>query len=352
MDTRLLKTGTERERKETVARAAALLKSGGIVALPTETVYGIAALNGHPEAIARLHQLKQRSNAKPTTQAFPDTARAFEQAARPTIAAQRLAARYWPGPLTLVVESPEGGTVGLRVPGLDVTREILEQTRSGVLLPSANPGGEKPATNAEQVAAYYGGQIDAIVDAGKTPLSQSSTVVEATLERLTVLREGVLSRSEVESIAIHDVLFVCSGNTCRSPMAAALMKAALARHHAIPAEQLEAIGFKVGSAGAAAMPGQMASAGALRAMESRAIDLTAHRSRPLTRELLDDQDHVFVMTRSLLEQLRSIARHPERLQLVDDRDQDVVDPFGGSNAVYLRCAAQLEEAVGRLAPRL
>lgn len=330
------------------ARAAGLLARGGIVALPTETVYGVGVRADDEAAVARLRQLKGREADKPFTLVLPDMVSSFALARQVSAAGRRLAKRFWPGPLTLVVEALQGGSVGLRVPGNDVTRAVLAQVGAPIALPSANPAGDPPACDAEQVLAYFAGHIDAVLDDGRVPIGEPSTVVDVRGLAPRVLRAGFLSENDIRRAAITSILFVCSGNTCRSPMAAALARSALAQRLGTTVAELPAAGYRIASAGMYAGAGQAASAGARAAMDARQIDLSTHRSQPLTDALLAEQDRVYVMTGSLLAAVREVAPDPQRIEHIDPNRRDVSDPFGGSNEVYERCAHELEAKVARV----
>lgn len=358
VETELLKTATAEDRAHAVGRAAEILNSGGILAVPTETVYGLAARADRKEAMERLRRIKGRDAHKPFTYVFPDAELAFGAAASVSAGARRLAARYWPGPLTLILDAatpaPDlpGESIGVRVPGDPICLEILRATGAGVALPSANPAGDPPALSADGVLAYFRTQIDAVVDGGPSAIGTPSTVVDGRGGALRVVRDGFLTPEEIRRAAATAILFVCSGNTCRSPMAAALLRSELAKILKVTVAELPAAGFSVRSAGLYAGPGQPSSPGARAAMDRRSIDLDPHRSRPLDLPLLRGQDQVFAMTRSIEERLLEVAPDPSTVRLVRPDGQDVTDPFGGSDEVYERCALELEDLVRTIAQSL
>lgn len=191
---------------EDVAWAAELLSNGGVVAFPTDTVYGLGTTAWRPDSIARLYAAKERppDKAIPILAADLSAARGLVSAEPPGLS--RLARRYWPGPLTLVMPAsprvPEivsagTGTVALRVPALEVTLALLR--RSGPLaVTSANRSGWADAVSAADVLAQLDGRIDAVLDGGRCPGGAPSTVFDLTVDPPRVLRAGPVSEEELE----------------------------------------------------------------------------------------------------------------------------------------------------------
>ena len=344
MKTQILPARDAATAHEALAAATAALRRGEVVAVPTETVYGLAALPGRE---AELRAAQGRDDGKPFTWAVADRAAAeklVDLAPRP---AAKLAARFWPGPLTLVPPRRGGGdAVGVRVPGHAWCQELLRGLGEPLLLTSANRSGERDAVEAQEVAAALDGAVAWIVDGGKAALGQPSTVVSFAGDRAIVHREGVIDRAMVLRTAARQILFVCSGNTCRSPMAEALLRARWSAKLGVKPEELLAHGGQVGSAGAGAPPGMRASEEAVELLAKRKIDLAAHRSRPLTAELMKQADEVYVMTAGHLRALRHIA--PElaaKAQLLDPQGREVVDPIGAGPRAYRQCLDQIERAL-------
>jgi L-threonylcarbamoyladenylate synthase len=205
--TALLATRVSRVDAASVADAARILAGGGLVAFPTETVYGLGADATNGRAVAHLYEAKGRPAFNPLIAHVVDR-QAAQALARFDADAARLAAAFWPGPLTLVLPKAAGcpvadlataglDTIAVRVPDHDVARGIIEAFGKPVVAPSANRSGHVSPTTAEHVRADLGGRIDLIVDGGATPVGVESTII-ACLGEPVLLRPGGLPRATIE----------------------------------------------------------------------------------------------------------------------------------------------------------
>jgi protein-tyrosine phosphatase len=358
-----------------VMRAVRALREGRIVAFPTETVYGIAASLSFPSAIERLQCCKNRPSDKPLAVAVWGLPEAREWAPNMSPLAERLARRCWPGPVTLVVPvdttfGPVGrlpeplrrrlcpeGWLGLRAPAHEAISLVLEQLPEQLVLTSANRSGEPAALTAEQVVAALGDDVDMIINDGQCHFSQASTVVRVEGNSFQVLREGVVSRQELERQSARLIVFVCTGNTCRSPLAEALCKKQLADRLQCSVAELPARGFVVLSAGVSAMMGGDAAHETREMARLYGADLSGHRSQQLTPELVSQADELIVMTQSHRLAVQGLFRGlgPEP-RLLCPAGQDIDDPIGGDMEVYRECAAEiwqrLEKLVAELDPKV
>ena len=170
--------------------AAAALLAGGVAVIPTDTVYGLAAHPGFPEAVRRLYSIKARAAAKPIALLAAGAAAAERFLGGMDAQARRLAERHWPGALTLVLPCVRGGFEGLRVPDLAFTRELAERCGGVLRVTSANLSGGQPATAAAQALADVGLSADVVVDGGVSPGGAASTVAKCAGGVLELLREG------------------------------------------------------------------------------------------------------------------------------------------------------------------
>lgn len=191
---------------EDIARAVDLLRAGGVVALPTETVYGLAADAANDAAVRRVYAIKGRPADHPLILHVPNTAALARYAAGEHVALERLAARFWPGPLTAIVRKTAavsdivtGGqpTVALRIVDHPLTREILERFGGAVAAPSANRFGRVSPTTAAHVRDDLGGDVDLIVDGGPARVGVESTIVDLTGAVPAILRAGVIGPTDL-----------------------------------------------------------------------------------------------------------------------------------------------------------
>jgi L-threonylcarbamoyladenylate synthase len=195
-------------RPDAVRRAAAALRAGGLVAFPTETVYGLGAIATDPGAVARIFESKRRPRFDPLIVHVYDRTMLAGVVAEFPCDAERLAERFWPGPLTLVLpkttQIPELTTAGLptvavRMPSHPVARELIAAAGSPIAAPSANPFGALSPTRAEHVAAGLGAGVDIILDGGATLHGLESTIV-ALDERPVLLRPGAIETEAIEEV--------------------------------------------------------------------------------------------------------------------------------------------------------
>lgn len=375
MPARLVNLNTSEDLRDVVHLAVEALSSGKIVAIPTETVYGIAASALHEGAVRRLLQAKHRPPGKPLAFALKSLEDALDYVPDLSSLGRRLGRRGWPGPLTLVLEDKHpdsairrlpavvreatvaSGTVGLRVPAHPTTLQILRLLAGPIVLTSANISGEQDSLDGQQVLEHLGDEVDLILDDGPADLGQASTVVKVIGNRYEVLRLGALGESDLNEMSRFTVLVVCTGNTCRSPMAAALMKKQLAAQLGCSIDDLESHGVVVESAGIAAAPGSRPSPQAVEVMERGGLDISSCRSQPVTDELVRSADLILTLTAN---HKRAIdARWPDagsRTRTVHMDGRDVSDPIGMPVDVYQRCADQIEESLQawaeKLAPQL
>ncbi|MEC8651728.1 MAG: Sua5/YciO/YrdC/YwlC family protein [Planctomycetota bacterium] len=329
------------------AELVAALRRGELCVLPTETVYGLAALPGHGAAGGRARRWRGLSGDAPLTLHLADAGDLDALDVRVHAGAERLIERYWPGPLTLILRRAEGEeTVGLRVPAHSFTRDVIRACGEPVWITSVAPPEGEAMVDPEEIAAACADDVDLLVDDGLSPIGAASTIVRAVGGELEVLREGILSRDEVLNTAADVVLFVCTGNTCRSPLAERFARQATAQAMGVPEDQVLARGLRFASAGTATMPGMGASDGSAEAGAEAGLDLSDHVSHPVDPAMCARALKVYCLgenhRRALLAQAPELA---ERVELLRPDGGDIADPFGGDLDVYRTVRDEIAAAV-------
>jgi protein-tyrosine phosphatase len=315
----------------------AALQRGELCVLPTETVYGLAMLPSHPSAGTAGRALKGRGDLQPYTWHLAKAADARRLVPAFRAGIERLVARYWPGPLTVIAPDANGVPQGLRVPAHEFTREVIAACGEPLWLTSVNRHGEPPLRDAAAIEAAFGAELAEIVDDGPSPLGLASTIVRQDGRKLSVLREGILGATEVLQTAAHLVLFVCTGNTCRSPLAEVLARELTAQKLGCAAADVLAHGVSFASAGTGTMDGMPASDGSLAVAAEAKLDLARHASQQVTAELVARASQIWCLAQSHRRAL--IAEFPDaaaKVRLLRPDALDIADPYGRDLPVYRR----------------
>jgi tRNA threonylcarbamoyl adenosine modification protein (Sua5/YciO/YrdC/YwlC family) len=347
---------------EELKKAADCVDSGGLVVFPTETVYGIAC-KADKKSLERLDEVKKRDTEKRYTLHIGDKNKLSSFVPSLTPPAKKLVADAWPGPLTIVFQidkkeigklSPEtvellykDSTIGIRCPENDIARQFLNLCKNAIVAPSANISGKEPATNAQDAKSQLDGIVDMIIDGGTCKYKKSSSVVKISTAGWEVLREGVFSKRQIQKMLTVNILFVCTGNTCRSPMAAGLAKKALAEKLGCKIDQLGQIGYKVSSAGIFATNGIGATDYAIKVCDSRNADISNHKSRNITAEMIKDADYIFAMSEEQKSDIIQLSPDGRQKCMLLDENKNINDPIGGDFETYKVCGQIIEKAVIR-----
>jgi L-threonylcarbamoyladenylate synthase len=341
--------------------AAERLREGGLVVLPTETVYGAAGVLSDQRAVARLRELRTPGDTRPFT---PHLARPKDAArflGEVTEFGQRCIRKLWPGPVALVFDVPEdrrkqvaaslnvaetdlfeNGTITLRCPDHPVAQDALAGVSGPVGLIRA---GADQTADGRDAARQLEGKVDLVIDAGPPRYSKPSTIVRVKPDGYEILRPGIYDQRIIERLLRTTILFVCSGNTCRSPMAEAIARRILSEKLHVPEADLEKQGVSVLSAGAMAMPGSRATPAAVEAIKGVGGDLTRHRSRMLSVELIHQADMIFTMGRSHARAVMALVPSAAEKVTTLSPEGDIDDPIGGDVALYHRLAGELRTLI-------
>ncbi len=198
--TKIIKIDPKSPDRNEIKFAANLLRDGGLVAFPTETVYGIGANYEDAKALNRLYEVKKRDPKKPFTLHISSLDMMESMKCEISDFAKKLIKKFWPGPLTLILPCKPAGrpAVGFRMPKNTVAKELIAECGKPLCVPSANMSGCEAPVEAASVVKDFNEKIDLILDGGKTEVSKESTVLDLTRFPYRILRKGAVSEEEIK----------------------------------------------------------------------------------------------------------------------------------------------------------
>ena len=288
MTTKIVRVDPLRLEIKHLEEAAKILADGGLVIIPTETVYGIAANALNKKTIERLYKIKQRPQDKPFSLHIDKKEKVEDFARDIPVSAYRLMEKFWPGPLTLLLKSKDKGKVGIRLPDNEVARRIIGLSGVPVVCPSANLSAKPAPINFQQAIQDLKSLVDFAIDAGETRLKQESSIVDLTVQPPEILRTGAIKKEDVDKIIkTKVVLFICTGNSCRSVMAQYLLEKKL--------KEKARTDVQVLSAGICPVSGMGATGAVQEILSQEGVDASMHRAQKVTKSMLLDADLILVM---------------------------------------------------------
>jgi len=332
-----------------VKKLASFIKEGKIVALPTETVYGLAANMSRRDVLDRLYEIKKRPQDRLFTLhiSSPDFLDFFADILPPY--GYRLVEKFWPGPLTIIAYAKNSqDSIGVRCPDHLITSLIIKESLCKVAMPSANISGNPPAVSSQEVEEIFNGSIDAILDTNLPPKYKvSSTIIDLISNPPKILREGpILSQDLDKILSSKRLLFVCTGNTCRSVMAEYLLRLYLKERRRDLIDRIEVI-----SCGIQAFEGMEVSSHTYQLLLKEGIDSSSHKAKRINKALLRSSDIIITMEEKHREIIGSIepTAFPRTFLmgkfLKDRYGEDIPDPIGGSEEDFKKVFLLIKEAI-------
>jgi len=365
-----LQVSPDNPSKKILERAAAVLKSGGVIIYPTDTLYGFGALINDREALEKIYQIKKRDKDKPFSILVGSRAEAEKIAGRMTLNERKIFDSLLPGKITLLIKTrkeisiaglEQMEKIGFRIPDSKFCRQLVALSGSPISSSSVNISKKDNLGSIEAISLEFGRKVDLILDGGKVKSLKGSSVLDISSFPPVLVREGEISKQALEKklgLTLRlgysrkfVITFICSGNICRSPMAEAILRKKLDK-------EIFKGKVEINSAGTLRLPASTAPVESIKIAAEHEIDLNNHLSRPADRLILDHAHLVFCMAEEHYDELT--RRYPEDRQKIFllrrfekeglVGDASIEDPIGRDEAFYRQIFDQIESEIERILP--
>ena len=367
------------DSRDVIHQIVERLAQGGLVALPSETGYVVAGVSSNSKSLAGLKrwadQSKSKYHAPLFCLIFGHKHEAEDYLFDEDPLSYKLAFRCWPGPMEIIVQPHlinsrtslmsvlprelqdffEGNSYFTLACSQHKTLQLVRQMLNAPLVgfrplindPSSVTGLTcKPLYDSATISKFVGEEPILVVEDAPSRFLQSPTLISTKHNKIEIVVNGAISETSINRIAGEYFLFVCTGNTCRSPMAEGYFRHYLAEKLSCKPDELLDKGFIVSSAGLSTMNGYPASQEAIDYLAELSIDISMHSSKMMTHEMLDQADRIYTMTKGHLSSI--LSQRPDltsKVSLISPQGTDIADPIGGSAEEYEECAKQIEQCV-------